>query len=371
MLSVWSGLALSAGHTLAGESARGVAGSATGKTAKVDSRILQPERAASNKVTIGAIRWDAWFDDKVNPYEKNLGDKKWHGRLPFFAKVISDTEVQVHGDTQEAVDQEIAYAKAGGIDYFAFLYYWKGGRADGFEHDYMNRARRLYLKSNHMRDINFCLIGNSQQTESEFREWLDMMQEPNYQKVAGGRPLLYLMFWPNEGAAKGFGSVEKARAHIEDMRKQIMATGQKNPYLVGLTENAQAGAAVAKDVGLDAISAYTTFGGPDYAGLCAAHVKHWDAMKATGRKVIPNLTAGWGGPRDNNGDKLQPKPGELATHLRSALAWVDANPDAAEARTLLFYAWNEVDEGGWLVPDKGQGTEKLDAIREVVKERGR
>lgn len=50
---------------------------------------------------------------------------------------------------------------------------------------------------------------------------------------------------------------------------------------------------------------------------------------------------------------------------------IAANPEVAEAKTTLFYAWNEVDEGGWLVPDKGQGTAKLDAIREVVKERAR
>jgi len=346
-------------------------GSATSNAVVVEGRVSHPEKAASKRVTIGAIRWDAWFDDKVNPYEKNLADKKWHGRLPFYAKVISDTEVQVHGDTQEAVDQEIAYAKAGGIDYFAFLYYWKGIRDDGFEHDYMNRARRLYLTSKHKRGINFCLIGNPKQTESEVREWLDMMQEPNYQKVADGRPLLYLMFWENQKAADIFGSVEKARSHMDSLRKQIMATGQKNPYFVALTENAKAGANVATDAGLDSISAYTSYGGPDYAGLCAAHVKHWDAMKATGKNVVPNLSAGWGGPRDNKGDTMQPKPSELAAHVRSARAWIEANPDAAEARTMLFYAWNEVDEGGWLVPDKGQGTEKLDAIREVVKERDR
>jgi len=72
--------------------------------------------------TIGAIRWDAWFADEVNPYEKNLADKKWHGRLPFYARIVSDTEVEVRGDTQAAMDQEIAYAKAGGVDYWAFLY---------------------------------------------------------------------------------------------------------------------------------------------------------------------------------------------------------------------------------------------------------
>ena len=81
---------------------------------------------------VGAIRWDAWFADAVNPYEKNLSDKKWHGRLPFYAKIISDTEVEVRGDTQEAVDKEIAYAKNGGIDYWAFLYYSPTTRSDGF-----------------------------------------------------------------------------------------------------------------------------------------------------------------------------------------------------------------------------------------------
>jgi len=35
---------------------------------------------------------------------------------------------------------------------------------------------------------------------------------------------------------------------------------------------------------------------------------------------------------------------------------------------MLFYAWNEVDEGGWLVPDRSRGTARLDAIRRVVDE---
>lgn len=361
-MTVCLGLAAVAGHALAEDGAQGGSESA----AKIAAA------APPDRITIGAIRWDAWFDDKVNPYEKNLADKKWHGRLPFYAKVISDTEVEVHGDTQEVIDQEIAYAKAGGIDYFAFLYYWKGARGDGFEHDHLNRARRLYLQSMRKRDINFCLIVYLRQNEEEIREWVDMVQEPNYQKVADGRPLLYLMFWDNPQTPETmFGSMEKARHHIDGLRKRIMATGQKNPYLVAMTPTPAKGAAVAAGAGLDAIGAYTAFGGPDYPGLCKAHSKHWDAMKATGKKVVPPLTAGWGGPRDNLGDTLQPTPDALAAHVRSAYAWMDANPEAAEARTMLFYAWNEIDEGGWLVPDKGQRTAKLDAIRRVVEERYR
>ena len=147
-MTVCLGLAAVAGHAPAEDGAQGGGGSA----AKIAAA------APPDRITLGAIRWDAWFDDKVNPYEKNLADKKWHGRLPFYAKVMSDTEVEVHGDTHEVIDREIAYAKAGGIDYFAFLYYWKGARGDGFEHDHLNRARRLYLQSMRKCDINFCLI---------------------------------------------------------------------------------------------------------------------------------------------------------------------------------------------------------------------
>ena len=141
--------------------------------------VLQPAAAPErDRVTIGAIRWDAWFGDPVNPYEKSLADKRWRGRLPFYANVLSDTEVRVRGDTQDAVDREIAYAKAGGIDYWAFLYYSPGIRADGFNHDHMNRARRLYLSSRRKREVNFCLIVNPKHPDSEINEFVGMMQEP-------------------------------------------------------------------------------------------------------------------------------------------------------------------------------------------------
>lgn len=342
----------------------------------VDSSISDLD---TGRITVGAIRWDAWFTDSINPYEKNLADKKWHGRLPFYAKVLTDSTVEIRGDNQETIDQEIAYAKAGGLDYWAFLYYTPSIRDDGFNHDYMNRARRLYLSSKHKNDINFCLIvypkhgklilDPEDPGDEIINEWISMMLESNYQKVAGDRPLLYLMFWgPGETIENVFGSVEKGRAWLDALRERIIKAGLKNPYFVTLSQKPEMGAEVASDGGLDAISSYTSWGGPDYKGLSANHIKHWDAMKATGKKVVPNLSAGWGGPRDGRGDMLQAKPGEIGSHVRSAFNWIEANPEAAEAKTMLWYAWNEMDEGGWLVPDKGRGTAKLDEIRAVVDE---
>jgi len=215
--------------------------------------------------------------------------------------------------------------------------------------------------------MNFCLMIYPQHPDNEINEIIKMMQEPTYQRVCGGRPLLYLLIWePNDSVERYFGTIEKGRAYMDDLRKRIMATGQKNPYLVTLSQKPEIGAAVARAAGLDAISAYTSWGGTNYAGLSSTQIQYWNAMKSTGLKVVPNISAGWGGPRDGNGDTFQPSPGELANHVRSAAEWINENPATAEAKTMLFYAWNEVDEGGWLVPDKGQGTAKLDAIRSVV-----
>lgn len=346
---------------------------------------IKDERKPQERITMGAIRWDAWFTDPYNPYADNLTDKRWHGRLPFYAKVLSDTKVQIYGDTQKVVDQEIAYAKAGGIDYFVFPFHFPDIRDDGFRHDKMIRARDLYLSSKHKDDVKFCMLdspGHAYQlnktdprnpNDKRTLELIGLMKQPNYQKVVGGRPLLYLMFWnPDERLGGGtkvsfFDTAENGRGWLDALRKRVMEAALPNPYLVALAQTPEGGASIATDGGLDAISAYTSWGGPDYAGLCAAHVRFWDSMKATGVKVIPNLSAGWGGPRDGSGDKLQPKPGEIGTHLSSALRWIDANPKAAEAKTMLWYAWNEIDEGGWLIPDKGHGTAKLDETGSLMR----
>ena len=81
---------------------------------------------------IGAIRWDAWHKprtpaenvgegDPVDAMMKSLGPQPYHYRLPFFATIVNDNKVRIDGYTQPIMDQEIAFAKAGGLDYWAFL----------------------------------------------------------------------------------------------------------------------------------------------------------------------------------------------------------------------------------------------------------
>ena len=49
-------------------------------------------------------------------------------------------------------------------------------------------------------------------------------------------------------------------------------------------------------------------------------------------------------------DAVTATPDQLARHLQDAIAWTRANRDINPANAVLLYAWNENDEGGWLIP---------------------
>lgn len=66
---------------------------------------------------VGAIRWDAWYGrgSPVSEVEKTLGPKKYHFRLPFFAKVITPAVVSIDGDSRQVMEREIGYAASSGF----------------------------------------------------------------------------------------------------------------------------------------------------------------------------------------------------------------------------------------------------------------
>ena len=64
------------------------------------------------------------------------------------------------------------------------------------------------------------------------------------------------------------------------------------------------------------------------------------------------------------------EPPQLAEHLKEALDWTAAHPAATEANSVLVYAWNENDEGGWLIPtlkpDGQADTARVEAVGRML-----
>ena len=106
--------------------------------------------APASRPLVGAIRFDAWQSGESATDDwliAQLGPKQWRYRLPNFGTEISDTQVRMDEATPANMDQEIALAKAAGIDYWAFNHLLTRER----------QCLNTYLASSRKSEVKFCL----------------------------------------------------------------------------------------------------------------------------------------------------------------------------------------------------------------------
>jgi hypothetical protein len=332
---------------------------------------------AADRPSVGAIRWDAWSGGNVTTeVEQTLSPEKHRFRLPWFAKVDASGCAHIDASADGVMEREIAYAKDAGLDYWAFLTYP--------EADAMSSALARYLRSPKRGDLGFCLILHQtlsvpgERWPAERDRTIQLLQERGYQKVAG-RPLVYAF-----DLEMGNLTIKQ---RFDELRAAAKAIGL-DPYFVFM------GWSPAKDFkahaaeGFAAVSAYAHPGTePVFAKYVEALEKHaWSNAAANRIPYVPLVTTGWDKrPRqdhpvfwEKNAAYAEQRtfpatatPAEIAAHLGRALAFVRANPEVCAANTLVVYAWNEHDEGGWLCPtwtSSGQpDSSRLDAIRTLLK----
>jgi len=334
--------------------------------------------ASEERTVVGAIRWDAWHGERSEvgkAVERNLSPEKWHGRLPFFAQVLSKDRVRIDGASQAILDREIQYARAGALDYWAFLLY-----ADGSA---MNHGLEHFLASTLKRGLRFCLILEQGQWSSEdvaiqqFTRIDSLLADPAYQRVAGSRPLLYIL--SAEPESKSWGA-QQPQAAIRRLRALTL----ENPYVVVLDSRPKRAATLRQEFAADAISAYAyqrNGVNAPYAQLAREVEEFWDACRDIASAVVPLVMTGWDRrprveqpvfwetwQRPNAGIErfyAAPTPAELSTYVEHAVDWAQAH----DAKAILIYAWNENDEGGWLVPTQKEGTSRLQAVRSALRHR--
>jgi hypothetical protein len=320
------------------------------------------EARTRTRPLVGAIRWDAWVGDLSSvgtQVEASLSPSVYHDRVPFYGSEVAADRIEARCTTQAIVDQEIAYASAAGIDYFAFVAYATGSGLD--------LGRKLYLSSAYRGDVGFAIIKESYSWSAmATAELLSLFQMPEYVKVAGGKPLLYVL-----------GSSGVSKAQIDEIRTAAVQAGLPTPYIALMRTDSNL--ATVTDLGLDALSMYATTwigDGAAYATLAGTDVSQWEYGSSQGYHVVPHVTAGWDKrPRHDhpvsweadpgpNAWVAMPTPAELAAHTQEALDWIGTHAMASDARTAIVYAWNEFDEGGFVCPTlaKYDGAARLDAI---------
>jgi hypothetical protein len=345
--------------------------------------------AEDRPVVIGAIRWDAWYGQggPVAEVERSLGPRKFHFRLPFFARVLGDDKVSIDGDSQEIIDKEIAYAAGAGLNYWAFGDYGDEGN--------LTIARRRYQAAREKHRLHFCFIEEGGRIDgrgsSAWSRLVAFFRDPNYQTVLEGRPLLFVFGCPKKVGKKEF----------EELGDAAVAAGGKRPYLVLMGFDPRQDAKDMRALGFDAVSAYAA--GGQYKGdmwpysQLTDHVRnqYWETCRRERIPTVTFATTGWDTrPRlehpvswmpgvEARGDPTPPAeqkplidsvtatPAQLAKHLQDAIEWTQRNRDLNPANAIIIYAWNENDEGGWLIPTLFEGTARLDAVAKVLKAENR
>lgn len=319
---------------------------------------------------LGAVRFDAWYDP-ANSIDRQcalaLSPALYRDRLPTEATVV-DGIVSWPRATQATMDAEIAAALTAGLSFWAFDSYQPD--------DTLSLALQLYLGSAQRGGLRFCMLGQTSNWGSDGADQppllrnIRMMTQPGYMTVLDGRPL-YLVLDSSADQTQGLppGGVPAAIAFV---RQQVQAAGGGNPYVVWLSGASlldYSNVHAATIAGADACGAYATprLNGNEqpYASLAASARQDWAARASSGFAMIPTAMCGWDqrplietpqpfypisaglglGNYYGRADSLA-----LGAHVVDMVNSIVADPVACPAQIGLIYAWNELAEGGWLMP---------------------
>lgn len=375
------------------------------------SRAQDPpsNSSASSRPTLGVIRWDMYTGHPYTTQRQEFGFLKpeaYQWRAPFFVRRTGDPEkpLRFNPDNrpevyQAAMEQEIQFASAAGIDYWAFGYEGPGGK--GVE--CLRVALDAYLASPRKADIRFCVIVNCpdvakvefyeppsvRHSEEEIdtswqayvQDMIELAREPGYQRVLNGRPLVYL-YRPRflgEGRRHELAPAERVDRCLRYLRQRFNDAGVGDPYLAHMVDPHHPGWERLFEQGLvDCVTLYhQRYAGDNLPyGTLWGHIRHATlegSFKRPDLKVIPPAMSGANGMPRYTGpggefpkwDWTEPEPGDLAAHLTGAFDYVAAHPVKCEANTVIMYAWNEHSEGGFLCPTMGEPPDYQPVTRQL------
>jgi len=342
--------------------------------------------APAPRPLLGALRWDAWYapgSTVTGAVEHSLTPRRYQRRLPFFASLDDAGQPHLPPVSQPLMDLEIAQALYAGLDYWAFVAY----PAD----DPMSRPLDLFLSSARRGPLKFCMFtgldawGSAGRPSPLVDAHLRLMAHDAYQRVEGSRPLYFLGFITEQMANDRWGGLAGLRDGIARFREKARESGAGDPYLVAAVLPRSA-VSLHREIGADAASAYSIADGRatgDYAALTRIVEAGWQSLGGSGLPVVPTVMAGWDRrPRveapvpweksQRPGAGLEyffdaPTPRQLSEHLQRAIAFVAQQPPAQRAPAVLVYAWNENDEGGWLVPTRPCDQTRLEILHGSLK----
>jgi hypothetical protein len=331
------------------------------------------------RLKVGAYYFDGWSgqnpraNDPNEPWAKNAPTHLTRRLVEEFSE--REPVWGWRDDSQAIMERQIDLAADNGIEFFLFCWYWRDDNGPinpaAIENLDLHTSLNLYMKAKNKNRIKFGLLVANHQgamikgTENWLKAaeyWMQYFKDPQYITV-DGKPLVVI--FDSDG--------------IDNDALTSMQGVSKKQGLQGLSI---AGCWAPEDKNFSHRTHYNIIPGYSagseehkYVELVNAHKKQW--MGTEKQPFIPEITVGWDkrpwegmtGLNQQSGWYYSDRtPEQFKIFLKDAIIWMDKNPTkTTKERIVLVYAWNELGEGGYLVPTKGDpGASYLKVIKSVV-----
>ncbi len=317
---------------------------------------------------------NAWAKGMPTHFTKKLATE-FAGRTPIWGW---------RDDTRALMERQINLAADNGVAYFSFCWYWHDNKKPinpaGIDEDSKHLPMKLFMEAKNNSRMEFCLlVANHRGAEivgtdawkqaADF--WIaNYFKHPRYLRL-DGKPVI-MIFSPKGADKAGFDYMHEAAKKAGLPGVWIAACGNAKPedgYQILTAYNTK------PNKGLNMTDIYP------FKMLADWNESVWSNPDRPALPYIPVATQGWdrrpweakNGEGLGKGSGVSPHfarctPEEFEAHLKRMADWMDANPKQATKDHLgIIYAWNEIGEGGWLVPCKDDPDGAyLKAIRRVV-----
>lgn len=299
-----------------------------------------------------------------------------------------------------------------GIDVFIFDWYNYNGQP------FLNRCLdEGFLKAKNCRKIKFSLMWANHDwqdlypyTLGEKKDWLytgkvtpesfdkignelisKYFTQPNYWKIDGKA---YFSIYDIQRFIDSFGSMEKTRKAMDQLRKKAIQSGLKGVHwnliawgmpILSEQDSPKDIPALIKALGFDSATSYVWIHHArldkpqtDYNHVRNQYFAHWEKVKKTySVPYYPNVTMGWDPtPRTNQekpwkGNQVYPYTNTIGNNtpenFKRALQMTKERllNDPDSPRIININCWNEWTEGSYLEPDVVHGYDYLKAVKAV------
>lgn len=304
------------------------------------------------KVLIGAYYYDGWSGTNSSNDDWAIGAPRM---LTKKMKIEFSEREPIWGwrdDDIAVMEKQIDLASKNGIDFFAFCWYWSDDMGSLNESAVFTNPRhtslQLFMKAKNKDKMKFCIMianhnGAEIHGEQNWKKAISFFSEnyfndSQYLRLENKPVVIYYM-------------PQKSQSFLFEMQKEARYNGYDGLYTMTCGVNLS---------GYDALTWYNSFEGSDkseaheYSKLFSYIENNWSLIPDS-VVVNPLCSVGWDRrpweSKENTVYYIKKKPELFREHLKKAVDFVlrTDNPHPI----IMIYAWNELGEGGYLVPTKG------------------